>query len=89
MKKIQCITFKITYYSKQEAEERTEQINKKGATKNGKSVQMRAYQCSACGYWHITSMNKSLHDKIIDTKLRKKKKRLKLETDYWEQKLKK
>jgi uncharacterized GH25 family protein len=84
---------KKDYLTLELAKEAAKKINKEGAEKNGIKVQMRAYKCKSCAFYHITSMKKGEFSHIKkfkeDLKYRNKVREdsfIKRESDYWNRK---
>lgn len=74
---------KKTFPTSRSAKDRAKEINEE----NGND-KMRAYQCNWCGYWHLSSMSKGEFDKRHGKAKQRQKKRINIESEFWEGRLK-
>ncbi|GAB3226293.1 hypothetical protein GCM10027423_63100 [Spirosoma arcticum] len=53
---------KITYIDKQEANSALHKIQ---AFSNAVTLPVRSYECSRCGFWHLTSKSKEEYEQLV------------------------
>lgn len=82
---------KKTFETLKKAVKRANQINHENNQNKNNNLKLRAYKCNDCNKFHLSSLSEHQHkyftDKNYKTKVREKS-FLKLETEYWQKKLK-
>lgn len=79
---------KVDFDTKPDAELRAKAINDYNYKHNNQSDKsLRAYLCNRCNKYHLTSMSKPTHKKVLKIKQKRRQFRIEQEANYWAQKL--